>query len=430
MIDAESEVRARASHLRLVVRDLEMEELRYDHTYDVVAGELTWPASIALVPRDNDATRRFFVGVYGQDSEDASDVIAQSTLRSGYVAALTTEFRVVLEDRCLDVECTPEQTCREGVCREAIDPLADAGPGDAGPEEGPDTGVLDDAGFDGGSPRCPDSGPCVWRSIGVGAFGACGLDVDSRIHCWGSGELLEGVPVEAGFDLLSVGLHHACAQRAGAVVCWGRNGNGQSTPPSDVGDVIALASGQATTCALVADGTIACWGFDMMSTPPSGTFNEIACGSSHSCCAIRASDASIVCWGADHEGQVSDAPAGEYHGLSVGSRLACALSDVGKVECWGCRETRGCLNDRGQVTDAPDRPGYQQVWAGTRQGCAIRSTGPPECWGSDEYGILSSSPTVRVDSLGTALNTCLCGWTEAGEDVCWGRNDFGQCSPP
>ena len=71
---------------------------------------------------------------------------------------------------------------------------------------------------------------------------------------------------------ISGGGSHACLLRAdGAVLCWGRNDDGQlgdgtrtprSVPVRVLDDAIALAAGERHTCAVRAGGTVACWGAD------------------------------------------------------------------------------------------------------------------------------------------------------------------------
>ncbi|MEN6300767.1 MAG: RCC1 domain-containing protein, partial [Anaerolineaceae bacterium] len=46
-----------------------------------------------------------------------------------------------------------------------------------------------------------------------------------------------------------------------------------------------LSLGEAHTCAIKSDGTLACWGENAngQSTPPIGTFTQVSAGGSHTC---------------------------------------------------------------------------------------------------------------------------------------------------
>ena len=65
----------------------------------------------------------------------------------------------------------------------------------------------------------------------------------------------------------AAGGDHTCAlRRDSTVVCWGRNGFGQSDVPA--GAYEAVAAGLGYTCALRTDSTVACWGGDPGRTHP------------------------------------------------------------------------------------------------------------------------------------------------------------------
>jgi hypothetical protein len=69
------------------------------------------------------------------------------------------------------------------------------------------------------------------------------------------------VPAGLSATQVTAGVYHTCALESdGGVVCWGRNGNGQTTVPTDLGPVLHLRAGYTQTCAVTVDHTIECWG--------------------------------------------------------------------------------------------------------------------------------------------------------------------------
>ena len=91
-------------------------------------------------------------------------------------------------------------------------------------------------------------------------------------------------------------------------MCWGNNDAGQADAPD--GTFAAVSAGSLHSCAVRADGALACWGatgiWDFgQADAPSGTFTAVAAGELHSC-AIRA-DGTLACWGQNELGQ-TDAP--------------------------------------------------------------------------------------------------------------------------
>ena len=119
----------------------------------------------------------------------------------------------------------------------------------------------------------------------------CALKNDDAVLCWGynvEGQLgdnstvqrliptaVNGLGAGSGTTALTVGSNHTCALKSGgAVLCWGRNVEGQlgdnSTTqhlvPTSVNGlgagsgVTRLVAGGAHTCALENDGAVLCWG--------------------------------------------------------------------------------------------------------------------------------------------------------------------------
>jgi alpha-tubulin suppressor-like RCC1 family protein len=125
------------------------------------------------------------------------------------------------------------------------------------------------------------------KFIVAAVFHACALTAGGDVWCWGdnfSGELGDGsnqsspVPVkvgglEAGIRAVAVGGSHTCVlTKAGGVKCWGGNAGGQlgdgttadRNSPVDVAGLssgaVAIAAGASHTCAMLADGSVKCWG--------------------------------------------------------------------------------------------------------------------------------------------------------------------------
>lgn len=124
-------------------------------------------------------------------------------------------------------------------------------------------------------------------ALSVGYNAACALTDAGGVKCWGSnfsGELGDGTTVNRSTPVDVVGMTsgvvqltqsggHACAKLdTGVVKCWGYNGygtlgDGTLTSRSTPGDILGLrapvariSAGATTTCALLTDTSVQCWG--------------------------------------------------------------------------------------------------------------------------------------------------------------------------
>ena len=128
-------------------------------------------------------------------------------------------------------------------------------------------------------------GPVSALATGYGQTCAV-LRAGGAVWCWGSngnGEVGDGSGMErltpvsasglAGAVSVAAGVYHSCAlMNDGTVQCWGFNqdgelGNGtvlgiRTTPGPVLGisTAVAISAGDYHTCALLADGSVACWG--------------------------------------------------------------------------------------------------------------------------------------------------------------------------
>jgi len=311
-------------------------------------------------------------------------------------------------------------------------------------------GQLGNGTFDDSSVPVEVSGLTTATGLGTGDEFACALRGDGTVQCWGAGDsgqrgdgtfsLTSAVPVGVsgltGAVAVSGGYEHACALRGdGTVQCWGRNVDGQlgdgttanpSTGPpgssvpvavSGIRSADAITAGAYHTCALLADGT-------------------------------------VQCWGRNHQGQLGDGtttssstpvPVGgltSVAAVSGGGSHTCALPGDGTVQCWG-ENADGQLGDGTTASSStPVRvvgiTGAVAVASGWQHTCALLGDGTVQCWGRNEFGQLgdgtttSSSIPVQVTGI-TGVVSVTSGWwhhtcalLSDRSTKCWGQNDFGQ----
>ena len=135
-------------------------------------------------------------------------------------------------------------------------------------------------------------------------------------------------------SIITAGIGHTCAiTPADGIRCWGLNEAGQlgdrtwvdSTVPVHVVDVLAsgvtdLDAGHHHTCALTSGGRVMCWGKNDKGQLGNGTFED--------------SNVPVFVQGL----------AGITTSIHTGADFTCAVSNAGRVSCWGNNST-GQLND-------------------------------------------------------------------------------------
>ena len=134
--------------------------------------------------------------------------------------------------------------------------------------------------------------------------------------------------------------------QAGIVVGWGDNSDNQSTVPTALTNVVAVAAGGFQSLALNADGTVAGWGsyFDGSNsvpvTVPNGLSSvaAVAAGADH-CLALK-SNGTVVAWGTYFNGSAwapMPVPAGLTNVVAIacGGYQSLALKASGAVVAWG-----------------------------------------------------------------------------------------------
>jgi len=331
-------------------------------------------------------------------------------------------------------------------------------------------------------------------SVSVGAGFACAAFTDGRVECWGEnsqGQLGDGTatystkPVRATalthgpVTAVSCGNEFTCVLLApkGTVECWGLNASGQlgdgttmntKTPVAAMGltGVKAIAARGLHTCALLADGTVSCWGMTTnasggtsrvtVPTPVPGVTGAtaIATGEDDACALLA--DATVACWGDGTSGALGNGsttssatpvPVPNVAGataISAGESYACAVLGDGTVTCWGNDDagTLGFRIDQLYSTTAvavPGLTGATTIAAGYDHACALLANGTVSCWGDRFNGAVgdgrieqshaSPSPVVQlsgvaqIDANGASSCAVL---ADSKAILCWGMNSFGQ----
>jgi alpha-tubulin suppressor-like RCC1 family protein len=207
-------------------------------------------------------------------------------------------------------------------------------------------------------------------AISAGGRHTCALTSVGAVKCWGDndwGQLGDGTihsrvsPVSvtnlsSGVAAISAGNLHSCALTiAGAVLCWGYNGDGQvggkggliiRTPVPVLGlssGVFAISAG-SHTCALTNAGGVKCWGYNSSGQLGDGT---------------RISRRAPV--------DVSGIPSGAVSIASAsGGAFSCAQIINGAVKCWGS-------NDYGQLGDGSTRTRLTPVTIKQNLGTLVRA---------------------------------------------------------
>lgn len=330
--------------------------------------------------------------------------------------------------------------------------------------------------------------------IASGSFHNCVLLGDGSVKCWGTGssgrlgygdsnnrgaaagQMGDSLPIVAlgsgrKAAHISAGTEHTCTVLDdGTLKCWGQGflgtlGYGDQTTrgddPNEMGDnlpTVDLGSGRTaqqvstsnalSTCSLLDDGGVKCWGFnfgqlgyghtDILGDEPGEMGNnlsnvdlgsgrtaiQIGTGIQHTCAILE--NETVKCWGAIHLGYGDFIGRGDQPGemgdnlptidlgsgrravqIATGRDHTCVILDDASVKCWGSG-TFGRLGNgdtalvgvfAGQMGD--DLPSVDlgtgrtavQIVAGAAHTCVLLDDSSVKCWGSGSAGQLGYGDT-------------------------------------
>ena len=222
-------------------------------------------------------------------------------------------------------------------------------------------------------------------------------------------------PTSPAAGRIATGKYHTCAVLAeGSVRCWGygaygalgygnTNSVGVSQTPASVGPVdlgpgrkaVAISAGSYHTCAILDDGSVRCWGY--------GANGRVGYGSTKNVGTMPATTP-------DKLGPVKLGAGRTAKAISAGGAHTCAVLDDGSVRCWGYgNEGQLGYGSTNNVGDTPARVPAKvgpvnlgagrtaiAIGAGGAHTCAILDNGSVRCWGNGVYGQLGNGNTDNV----------------------------------
>lgn len=314
------------------------------------------------------------------------------------------------------------------------------------------------------------------RLVALGRSHSCAAVGSGAVSCWGSnlqGQLGDGT---RHGQLTPVAVRYALGELAPTALqqpargsfesdadpalfapprspraCAARPG---SRPPQEIRQ---LAAGPGHSCALLADGTVQCWGhaplagdgargmgnteYEYRPTPVEvlgvRDAEQLCVAGRYSC--VRRSDGTVWCWGPslglDAHPLPTSWPGTGRRGLDDVKDIACEAGTLcvlragGRVECSATGHLRD--TDVAPFIERPRLPkAAQRIWAGGARACAALPDGSLWCWSLRAKRAPRARP-AQVRLSGPAAQVILgdqfgCALMGGGGVECWGEGMRGQ----
>jgi len=274
---------------------------------------------------------------------------------------------------------------------------------------------------------------------------ACAVLGDGTVQCWGSNS----------YGSLGAGLDNVSVYELTPIAVTGISNATSITTGGQYGPNIDDDMG--TSCALLSDGTIKCWGSDYHGQLGSGARNTatIKLRYSSSPQTVYYSKTPVEVTGISNASAVSTSKFWNSH--------TCAIVDQGSVKCWGANwegqlgsgSTHNCGNSSNDCSATPVSvdgiTSATAISAGGSHTCALLADKTIKCWGYDNDGQLGSGyintysytsgsntysrngsrTPVSVTGINNAIavsagESHTCALLEDKTVKCWGRNQNGQ----
>jgi alpha-tubulin suppressor-like RCC1 family protein len=245
------------------------------------------------------------------------------------------------------------------------------------------------------------------RAVFAGFQEMCAVLADGGVSCGGGTDDVNGgtwsVTTPAGVVDISVDEFYGCALlEDGTVACWGIDGEGElgngtedfsntttATLVPGLTGVTAIATGGQFTCARLSTGTVSCWGRN--TEGQLGSSPQSLCPMSHSCSPVPIPVPGLT----------------GVTAIAAGEVFACALLADGTVECWGDNENGELGNASvpavfGSASFSPvpvsGLTDIVSIAAGGYHACALTGNGSVFCWGQDDHGEVGAAPTQQCET--------------------------------